>query len=196
MKFIVTKNGKNDGPHTIEEINAKLLAGGFGVSDLAWTEGWPTWQPLSTIPGFVAPSPTFANPPPVPPPVPTASPAFSLVSLKRDIDSLDVTPLWKERFHLIEQIGWDDGCLKNYWNFMTLTIAQRFKMGSILGFLFGPIYYFVKGMWQKGIFIFAIALVLANLRLPGAFNILIAAYCGSMASYDYYLWKVHGKQLY
>jgi len=117
--------------------------------------------------------------------------------VRRDIDSLDVSLKWKERFRLIEQIGWDNGMFKNYWNFRSLSFSQRLTLAfNIWAFLFGIFYYFAKGLWLKGIFLVGIAVILTNLDAPPVFGFLIVGYCGGFANYDFYLLKVQGKQLY
>lgn len=69
MTYFVAKDQKQLGPFSLEEINAKLGGGLIVGTDLAWTDGWTGWQPLSSIPGVTLPS----VPPPIPPRVPEKS---------------------------------------------------------------------------------------------------------------------------
>lgn len=62
---------------------------------------------------------------------------------------------------------------------------------SWAGFLLGGIWYFVKGMWAKGLIIFAISILTG-----GILWIPMTLYCGVFGKYDYYLWKVKKKQLW
>src|ERR1700722_16315151 len=74
MQIYLTKNGRQDGPHTLDHINAETRAGRLQPSRLAWLEGWLAWQAVSTVPAFVGPpappplSPPFPPPLAVPPP--------------------------------------------------------------------------------------------------------------------------------
>lgn len=115
-----------------------------------------------------------------------------------ELDNLNVSPEWKERFQLMEKIGWNDGMLKNYWNFRKLTFSERLKMSfNVLALLFGPFYYFVKGMWLKAILIilasFAVEIFVSD---PLTLAAIIAGWCAGFANYDFYLLKVKRKQFY
>lgn len=52
--------------------------------------------------------------------------------------------IWQERFELIEKAGGPKLPL-----IRTLSFKERLKMFNVMGFFFGPFYYFVKGMWKK-----------------------------------------------
>ncbi|MGH8665654.1 MAG: DUF2628 domain-containing protein [Burkholderiales bacterium] len=72
-----------------------------------------------------------------------------------EIASLPVSQSWKNRFRLIEQAG-----AVKQTRFKELSAGERMQMSfNILAFLFGPIYYAFKGMWKKGIALFAVCLV-------------------------------------
>lgn len=184
MNLYVAQNNQQQGPFTIEEVSAKLADGTFKHSDLAWTQGANTWQPLSVLLGVHNSQPVGAiSPPPIP--------GYGS-GIKKDIASLNVSHGWKERFELMERIGWGDGMWKNYRKHMSLSPSERFKIGfNLWAFLFGPFYYFAKGMWGKGALILGAAFVLALLGGVPAF--LIPAYCCGVANYHYYRFKVYGK---
>ena len=76
MQIYIAKNGRQDGPYTVEYINSEAAAGRIKPTDLAWMQGWTAWQPVSTVPGFVTASPPNLPPeaPPPPPPMPGGSP--------------------------------------------------------------------------------------------------------------------------
>ena len=59
MNIYVAKNGNQLGPFSIDQIRSMLASRIVQLSDLAWTDGLPDWQPLSTI----LPSPEM--PPPI-----------------------------------------------------------------------------------------------------------------------------------
>ncbi len=67
-----------------------------------------------------------------------------------------VSDAWKQKFALIEKAGG-----AQLPKIRELAFGERFKIiFNVWGFLFGPIYYFAKGMWKKGIVIFAIGMAL------------------------------------
>ena len=117
-----------------------------------------------------------------------------------DIASLPVSDAWKARFRLIEKAGG-----VKVPQFKTLAFGERMKISfSILAFLFGPIYYIVKGMWKKGLALFAVCLValftvvfaleLAGLgRLANAAGYAVAAVFAVRANIDYYKKMVLGE---
>jgi hypothetical protein len=51
MQIHITREGKQLGPFSLEEINRQLAAGTLSLSDNAWYEGASGWAPLSTVPG-------------------------------------------------------------------------------------------------------------------------------------------------
>lgn len=72
-----------------------------------------------------------------------------------DIDSLQVSTSWKQRFRLIEKAG---GAKQP--NLKGLSTGERFKIGfNVLAFLFGPFYYLAKGMWKKALALFGACVV-------------------------------------
>lgn len=117
-----------------------------------------------------------------------------------DIASLPVSESWKTKFRLIEKAG---GVKQP--NFKALAFGERMKIAfNILGFLFGPIYYIVKGMWKKGLALFAacfvavfvVALVLELMglgRLANAVGYAAAAIFAVRANIDYYKKMVLGE---
>jgi len=91
---------------------------------------------------------------PKPQPSTTAAPSNELESIS---DS------WKIKFELIEKAGGVK--LPNAKN---LPFGERMKVRfNVWGFLFGPFYYLVKGMWKKAVTLFGISIRLAPLRSTG-----------------------------
>lgn len=60
--------GQRSGPHSLEEVQARIEACAFSPSDLGWYEGAGDWMPLSQVPGLKMPetsAPPRLNLPPV-----------------------------------------------------------------------------------------------------------------------------------
>ena len=80
-------------------------------------------------------------------------------------------------------------------NFKTLSFGERMKFFNIWAFLFGPFYYFAKGMWKKAISLWAVSVLIIvilqaifqalGLSDPATY-IVAAAIFGSRANIDYY----------
>ncbi len=66
-EILVTRDGTEWGPYSIDDINTMLHAGQLEASDLAWMEGMTEWVPLERFSGVLSP-PTIA---PVSKPSPT-----------------------------------------------------------------------------------------------------------------------------
>lgn len=62
MGLLITKNGKQLGPYTLDEARAMVLAGKLSATDWAWPDGATTWMALKDIPGFATvPGPAAAG---------------------------------------------------------------------------------------------------------------------------------------
>lgn len=104
----------------------------------------------------------------VAPAVAASAPAMS----QADVSGLK--PYYQEVFREIDQNGGEMTFKWNWWPF-----------------LFGAFWYFSKGLWAKGLILFCIVLGSSGIAIP-----LTWIYCGLLGSYDYYLHKVRGKQLW
>ncbi len=51
----IARNGKQEGPYTLDQINALLASGKLKLDDSSWWEGCEGWVPVSRIPGLVTP---------------------------------------------------------------------------------------------------------------------------------------------
>ena len=72
------------------------------------------------------------------------------------IARLDVSDAWKRKFRLIEKAGGPD-----LPHFRDLPFGERFSLNfNILAFLFGPIYYLIKGLWRQAVLYLVIAIAL------------------------------------
>ena len=102
MQIHISRDGQTLGQFTLEDVNARLAAGGLRPGDLAWAEGRSEWTPLSAFPGVAASSPTAPPPgmPAIPPPLqkippllnPPAS-GLAITSLVCGILSVTMLPL-------------------------------------------------------------------------------------------------------
>jgi hypothetical protein len=110
------------------------------------------------------------------------------------IDNLDVSEKWKTKFRAITLAGGP-----KLPDFKKLEKRDRRKAFgfSILGFLFGPIYYAVKGMWKRGLVLFlgmAVLVIIGAIileyfgfgRLGRALGYGMAAVFALRANIDYY----------
>lgn len=114
-------------------------------------------------------------------------------SFQKTVDRSVLSKKWQTRFVLIDKAGGP-----GWPNFRTLTLLERIKMsGNFLAFLFGPFYYFAKGMWLRGftllffgIAIYSWILVLIKLFLPQylslTYGLSVAPLFCAYANVDYY----------
>ena len=54
MKIYIGKNGEQQGPYSIEEINALAQSATITENDTCWYKGCAEWIPLSNLPGFTS----------------------------------------------------------------------------------------------------------------------------------------------
>jgi len=204
--FYIYKDEQQLGPYPLSLIMQMLAQKKIVPTDWAWTEGMVDWQPLATIPEIPFPAP----PPPPRPPAPSQAPLpASLPDLfqrsdgseRSAIDTLEVDESWKEKFRLIEEAGGFNGL--HIRNPRVLSFRERLALTfNIGGLVLGPLYYFWKGMWVKGTFYTSLAIAFAALH--SLYDIAFAHYLifplqfllANLATGDYYLWKVHKKQLW
>ncbi len=68
MPLLISKNGKQLGPYSLDEARALVLSGELTAGDWAWPDGATEWVHLKDVPGFSS----AASAPPGAPPAPTA----------------------------------------------------------------------------------------------------------------------------
>lgn len=123
------------------------------------------------------------------------------------LDAIEVAPVsdsWKETFRAIEEAGLVSGGF--YPTFETVDPKKhRQLMFNLWAFLFGPIYYFVLGMWRKALtwiamtiaFSIGAAILVVFLGLPDAISralgIGIQVLYASNANADYYRKQIQGE---
>jgi hypothetical protein len=69
MNIFIFKDGRQEGPYSLEEVRRLRADGKLMNSDYAWQDGLPDWTPLASIPGIAA-----AITPPTVPPSPAGAP--------------------------------------------------------------------------------------------------------------------------
>lgn len=107
----------------------------------------------------------------------------------------DVPPSWRSRFDFFDAYG-PPAEPPAREAMKRLPFGQRTRITfNPLAFFFGPIYFAVKGMWRKGLMLFAVTLVLSALLLPfdipSSVDMAIACGVGALyattANYGWYL---------
>jgi hypothetical protein len=115
----------------------------------------------------------------------------------------NISDAWRWKFDFYNTYGQPGSSPAAKAAFRALPFGKRLRLASnFLAFLFGPIYFFVKGMWRKGLSLLGIWIVvmviLAALHIPDnwvrAFGIGLAAMAMSLANYAYYLHVVRGSE--
>ncbi|MCV7316325.1 DUF2628 domain-containing protein [Mycolicibacillus parakoreensis] len=108
----------------------------------------------------------------------------------------DVPDAWRSRFAFFDAYGLQTTTLPAREAYKALPFTRRLRISSnFLAFLFGPIYFFVKGMWRKGLTLLGITLAVGTvgtaLNLPGsvanAVGVALGALAMMTANYAYYL---------
>ena len=121
------------------------------------------------------------------------------------IDSLDVSESWKRKFHVMDDLNSITDPKEKKAYFKSLSWGERFGQSNILAFLFGFIYFFVKGMWKPGLTFLGISVVLLivllvlnieNDSILRAIGIGYSVVAMTRANILYYSKKVLGKELW
>ncbi|OFB36493.1 hypothetical protein BA059_23600 [Mycolicibacterium sp. (ex Dasyatis americana)] len=110
---------------------------------------------------------------------------------------------WRWKFDFFNAYGLPSASPEAKAAYRNLSFMAKLRLTSnILAFLFGPLYFFVKGMWRKGLTLLGIAItagvVLTVLDVSDTIGrsvgIAIGALAMSTANYAYYLHAVRGSQ--
>lgn len=108
-----------------------------------------------------------------------------------------LTESWRQRFEIFDRI---DGAYFSRWR--ELSEAERMRAGLAWpAFLFSFLYYFAKGMWEKGLlFMTAYAVLGMALGAAGVPGVLIwswvAVLCAVCAASDYYKRLEHNERIW
>ncbi|MDD5395561.1 MAG: GYF domain-containing protein [Thiothrix sp.] len=176
--YLVSRNGEQFGPYSVEEFAAYIKSGQILPDDLAWKEGMASWLPVSKIPTVASQEASR-----IAPPMPHSSPAVA---------QMEIEEPWKTKFALIEKAGG-----YKLPHFRDLTYGERRKVViNFWGFFFVGFYYLAKGMWKKAIVLttlcFAAIVILEMiLHAMGITNTRITSFIASAvfatrANIDYY----------
>ena len=123
--------------------------------------------------------------------------------MSQQLPSFTVSPSWQKRFDFFNAYGLPNSTPESRAAYRALSFMERLKLSSnILAFLFGPIYFFVKGMWRKGLTLlgifFVVEVVLVVLDVPDSLvrgiGFGLAAIGMTTANYAYYLHVVRGSR--
>lgn len=98
----------------------------------------------------------------------------SMVSKHPDVLVSNETSYYLRCFLAFEKAG---GTMRPTWNW--------------LAFLFGPIWYLAKGLWAKALMLLLVSVITAGKVVP-----LVALYSGLAGSFDYYLARLRGTQVW
>ncbi|MCV7068222.1 DUF2628 domain-containing protein [Mycolicibacterium farcinogenes] len=110
---------------------------------------------------------------------------------------------WRWKFGFFDTYGLPSASPEAKAAYRNLSFMAKLRLTSnILAFLFGPLYFFVKGMWRKGLTLLGLtAVVVTVLVVAGASDLVsravgmgLAALAMSTANYAYYLHVVRGSQ--
>ncbi len=130
---------------------------------------------------------------------------------ERDSNTANVSDAWKTKFDILQKIGADEQFIYKAMSsaeYKALGFREKNKISfNILAFLFGPLYYFSKTMWEKGAVILGTTWLLAALltlvevvvgvELPAVvYWIPSAVICAQLANYDYFRKVMHGEKMW
>lgn len=129
------------------------------------------------------------------------------IKIKGASEAHEMSNRWQVKFSILEKAGADKKTLYKMMGsqeYKNLTTKEKYKVQfNLPAFLFGPLYYFCKKMWAKGIVLLGflgavIALIMfieavVQITLPVAlFWIVPAIFMAQTANYDYYRHMKHG----
>ncbi len=118
-------------------------------------------------------------------------------------DRSTLAEIWQRRFAFYDQYAAAPSKAEANAFFRSVPFGARMRLTSnFLAFFFGPIYFFVKGMWRKGLVLLGITLSLGVvMQLVGAsdgvvrgVSIGFAAAFMAIANQAYYLHWVRGSE--
>jgi hypothetical protein len=117
--------------------------------------------------------------------------------------SVTLSPAWQRRFDFFSVYGLPNSSPESKAVYRSLPFGTKMRIGSNFpAFFFGPIYFFVKGMWRKGLTLFGIAMALSVVlvvldvsdNVARAAGIAVASVAMSTANYAYYLHVTRSSQ--
>ena len=119
------------------------------------------------------------------------------------INRTELSTTWQKRFAYFDRHGPVSSTPKGRGAFQLLPFADKLRLGgNIWAFLFGPLYFLVKGMWRKGLTLLAAAVGLTvpvllfdvGSAVERVTALLVPVFSLVAANYAYYLHVVEGNQ--
>lgn len=116
----------------------------------------------------------------------------------------DVPERWRSRFDFFSRYGQPASSPESTAAFKQLSFGGRFRLGfNGPAFLFGPIYYAIKGPWRKGLSLLGIAIAISfvigaieaafDFTIPAAsYSVAIGLIYSSVANWAYFLHVTRG----
>jgi len=110
--------------------------------------------------------------------------------------AVHLPPIWRERFAFFDRYGLPNATPQGRAAYRAMEFLPRLRLNSnILALLFGPLYFFVKGMWRKGLTLLLVGFVAINVLIsfgvrPGlvqALGFAVSAAAMLTANYAFYL---------
>lgn len=126
-----------------------------------------------------------------------------MVEMNQADDRSELASIWRWRFGFYDRFGHPGSTPESEAAYKALPYGARLMLGcNLLAFFFGPIYYFVKGMWRKGLTIVALVLAVVGVQYAvggsdgvyQAVNLALSCVLMATANYTYYLDQVKGSQ--
>ncbi|MGV0794966.1 DUF2628 domain-containing protein [Mycolicibacterium sp. XJ1819] len=114
----------------------------------------------------------------------------------------DLASSWQQRFAFYDRYGVPNSTPESRAAYRQLPFGTKMRLtANGWAFFFGPIYFFLKGMWRKGLALLAIAVGLAvvvlGLDTPDVVvriaSLVVPAIAMTTANYAYYL-HIRGSQ--
>lgn len=118
-------------------------------------------------------------------------------------DFIEVPAAWQQRFAFFRQYGPVGSTPEAKAAYRALPFGVKMRLGfNIWGFLFGPFYFLVKGIWRKALTLLGISVALGVtsvlLGLPDSWDRALAigygAAIATLANWAYYLHVAEGSQ--
>lgn len=110
---------------------------------------------------------------------------------------------WRWKFDFFDTYGLPSATPEAKAAYRNLSFMAKLRLTSnILAFLFGPLYFIVKGMWRKGLSLLALTIAVGavlvvldvNDTITRGIGMGVAALAMSAANYAYYLHVVRGSR--
>ncbi|MFV8310451.1 DUF2628 domain-containing protein [Mycobacteroides chelonae] len=118
-------------------------------------------------------------------------------------DPAESVSVWQWRFDFYDQYGRPGSTPESEAAYKALPFGARVMLGcNVLAFFFGPIYFFVKGMWRKGFTVLLLTLAIGTVlfAVNASETMYQAASAGlggvlmMTANYSYYLDQIKGSR--